>query len=132
MGWVVRVGITAVIYKDWKILMWKRKTNNWKGTWWFTGWHLEIWETWEDCAKRETLEEVWIEIENISLLWVTNDILNPEKHYVSIFLKAKYKSGNVKTLEPDKLESRERVDPTTLPTPLFLPIDNFLEGWQKL
>ncbi len=131
MGWV-GVWVWVAIYKNWKILIWKRFSKLWEWNFWFPWWHLELWETREDCAKRETMEEAWIEISNCTLLWVTNDVFNKEKHYITIFIKAEYKSGEVQTMEPEKCEYREWVETDSLPTPLFLPIVNLLNQWQKL
>ena len=132
MGWVVRVWVAAIVYHNWRVLLWKRKSKHWVWKFWFPWWHLEMWETREACAKRETMEEAWIEISDCTLLWVTNDVFSEKKHYITIFIKAEYKSGEVKTMEPEKCEYREWVETNNLPTPLFLPILNLLEQWQKL
>lgn len=49
-----------------------------------------MFETWEECAKREVEEETGLEIECIEFAHVTNDIMSEErKHYITIFMIAK-------------------------------------------
>ena len=53
------------------------------------GGHLEMYESWSDCAAREVLEEMNLIITNIKFGHVTNDIMEQEqKHYVTIFMMA--------------------------------------------
>lgn len=129
----VKVWVWVIIYKEDKILLWKRKNSHWESTWWFPGWHLEFWESWENCAKRETLEETWINIKNIQHIHTTNDIfIEDNKHYVTIFMKCDYESWNVKLLEEDKFEKWEWFDKNKLPENLFLPIKNLLNKKRNL
>lgn len=129
----VKVWVWVIIYKDDKVLLWKRKWSHWNGTWCFTWWHLEFWETFEDCAKRETLEEAWINIKNIQYIYTTNDIHRLEnKHYVTIFMKCDYDSWNLKLLEENKFEKWEWFEKQNLPENLFLPIKNLLKEKRNL
>jgi len=59
------VGVGVIIVKDNKVLLGKRKNAHGEGDWAFPGGHLEMNETWEDCVKREVMEETGIEIKNI-------------------------------------------------------------------
>jgi len=48
-----------------------------------------MYESWEDCAEREVLEETNLIITNIRFGHVTNDVMIKEqKHYVTIFMMA--------------------------------------------
>ncbi len=48
---------------------------------------MELFESWEECAKRETNEETGLNIGNIRFGHVTNDIMKEVgKHYVTIFM----------------------------------------------
>lgn len=118
-----KVGLGVLIVKDKKVLLGKRIGAHGTGTWCPPGGHLEFGESWEDCAKRETEEEVGIKIKNVQLLHVTNDIhLEEHKHYVTLIVKAEYNHGEVQTCEPDKFEKWEWFTWDKLPSPLFLPI----------
>ncbi len=48
---------------------------------------MELFESWEECAKRETNEETGLTIGNIQFGYVTNDVMKEVgKHYVTIFM----------------------------------------------
>lgn len=123
-----RVGLGVYILKDNRVLLGKRIGEHGKGFWSAPGGHLEFGETWEDCARRETSEEAGIKIKNIRFAGLTNDIHEIEKkHYITIAMVADYDSGEVKIMEPDKLERWEWFEWNNLPDPLFLPMQNLLK-----
>ena len=48
-----------------------------------------MFESWEDCAIRESLEETGLNIHNVQFGHVTNDMMEDQgKHYVTIFMMA--------------------------------------------
>ena len=127
------VGVAAIVIKDGKILLGKRKNAHGSGTWQFPGGHLEFNETIENCAQREVLEETGIKIKNIRLGPYTNDIFEQEqKHYITLFVIAEYDSGELELKEPQKCEKWEWFEWTRLPQPSFLPIINLLKQNFKL
>jgi 8-oxo-dGTP diphosphatase len=88
---------------------------------------LEFGETWEECARRETAEEVGLELANISFARVTNDMFPEEqKHYITIYMRADYGSGEVTLMEPEKCERWEWFSWDALPEPLFIPMQNLM------
>lgn len=126
----VRVGIGVCIFKEGKILLGFRKASHGENTWSFPGGHLELNESWEECSIRETKEETNIEINNIKMIGVTNDIFDKErKHYITIFMRAEYKEGELSRMETDKCEKWEWFDTENLPSPLFLPILNYIKKY---
>lgn len=121
-----KVGLGVWIIKDNKVLLGKRISKHGEGTWCPPGGHLEFFESFEECARRETLEECGLEIKNVKVVDVTNDIhLSENKHYVTIVMKAEYISGEPKVLEPDKCECWDWFNWDNLPSPLFLSNINF-------
>lgn len=65
-----------------------------EGTWSLPGGHLEYGETFEQCAKRETMEEIGMEIEDVEFVTATESMFVAEtKQYVTIFMSAYAKSG---------------------------------------
>lgn len=121
------VGVSIIIKKGNKVLIGKRKNIPGHGEWGFPGGHLEFRECFEDCVKREVMEEAGIKIKNIKFQALTNDIRPKEKtHYVTLFFTADYGSGKVKNMEPEKCDGWQWVLWNKLPYPLFLPIDNLL------
>ncbi len=123
-----KVGIGVIVVKDGKILLGKRKNSHGDGAWSFPGGHLEFGESWEECAKRETMEETGINIKNIRFGTVTNDIFQTEeKHYITIFMLSDYDFGEVQIMEPEKCEKWDWFSWNQLPQPLFVPIQNVLK-----
>ncbi|MBF0314928.1 MAG: NUDIX domain-containing protein [Oligoflexia bacterium] len=123
----VRVGTGVLIFKEKKILLGKRVGAHGAHTWAPPGGHLEFGEEPEECAKREVLEEVGIEIKNIRRGPYTNDIfISEKKHYITLFILADYASGEVEVKERDKCEQWDWFAPEHLPGPLFLPLQNLL------
>lgn len=127
---IVKVWVWVIIFKWDKILCGLRKNAHWEWTWWFLGWHLEFWESFEECAKREAMEEANIKIDNISFLTATNDFFEKDnKHYVSIFMKWEYKSWELKNNEEYKLDRWGWYTWDALPQPLMIPIENLIKKW---
>lgn len=122
-----RVGIGVYILKNGKVLFGKRKNSHGEGSWCPPGGHLEYGESWEECAKREALEEAGIKIKDIRFAGLTNDIYEEGKHYITISMVAEYHSGEVRIVEPDKCERWEWFSWDNLPKPLFLPTKNLLK-----
>lgn len=122
-----KVGVAVFVWRDGKFLIQQRLGSHGSGTWSVPGEHLEFGESWEECAKRETLEETGMEITNIRFLAATNDIFKDEnKHYITIWLEADWKTNEPAIMEPDRLTATRWVTSRDLPSPLFEPC------WQNL
>ncbi|KAL7579709.1 hypothetical protein ACA910_021853 [Epithemia clementina (nom. ined.)] len=106
----VRVGvgvIVAVPNRPGYIYAGIRKGSHGAGSLALPGGHLEMYESWFDCAKREVMEEMNLSITNLQFGHVTNDIMrDEEKHYITIFVMAQVAplSGGPETMEPDKCQ----------------------------
>lgn len=125
-----KVGIGVIIYNDKnEILFIKRKGKHGHGEWSFPGGKLDFGESFEDCARREVLEEVGIEISDPKYVNITNDLFpDHDLHFITIFMEANYVSGEVRNLEPDKCSD---IKWSTLNQisgePIFTPILNLLK-----
>lgn len=123
-----KVGVGVIVVKDNKVLLGQRKNAHGEGSWAFPGGHLEMNETPEECAQRETLEEVGIRIKILKPVTFTNDIFeNENKHYITLFILSEYDSGEVNVMEPDKCVRWEWFEWNNLPQPVFLSIQNLLK-----
>lgn len=123
------VGVGVCIVSERKVLLGKRKSAHGIGTWSFPGGHLEYGESWEECAKRETLEETGVLIRNIRFATATNDLFEQEgKHYVTIIMIAEVENGEPDVREPEKCECWEWYawNERTLPKELFCPLRHLL------
>lgn len=126
-GAPVRVGVAVIVHgADGRVLIGRRRAAHGQGLWGFPGGHLETGERPEDCARREAMEEVGIEISNPRLVGVTNDIFDSGKHYITLFMACEHAGGIVTNCEPDKLEGWEWHPMDALPRPRFDPINALL------
>ncbi len=129
----VRVGVANVILRDNCILLGERIGSHGANTWATPGGHLELGESIEQCAKRETLEETGLVVNSISKLGFTNDIFETEgKHYVTLFVITSCAEGEPQIMEPDKCKQWKWCKFDELPQPLFLPLINLLKEYPTL
>lgn len=123
-----KVGVGVMVWKDGKVLMGKRKGAHGEGEWAWPGGHFEYMEAFEECARREVMEETGMEIQNIRFLRLCNLKQYAPKHYVDIGLIADWASGEPRIMEPDKIEGWEWFDPINLPSPVFHTIPSYFEA----
>jgi 8-oxo-dGTP diphosphatase len=84
-------------------------------------------ETPVDCARREVLEETGLVIKDIRVGPWTNDIFHEtNKHYITLFMIAKYETGEPQVREPDKCLEWKWRNLSDIPKPLFKPLENLL------
>jgi 8-oxo-dGTP diphosphatase len=116
---IPRVGIGVMIFKDGKILLGKRKGAHGEGEYAFPGGHLELNETFADCAKREVEEECGMEIANIRFQFLVNSFHYLPRHFVHVGVIADWASGEPQLLEPERCETWGWYAPEDTPRPLF-------------
>jgi len=107
-----------------EVLLLKRSKNskNEKGYWNKVGGEVEFGEKLEDALRRETKEELNIEIDDIEFLSVTDHILSEEKqHWVGFNYMAKIMSGTPKIMEPDKCDEMKWFRFDRMPDKLAMP-----------
>jgi len=113
----VRVGV-GVLVKDPlapnKIFAGIRKGSHGEGCLALPGGHLEMYESWSDCASREVTEETGLLVHNTNFVHTTNDLMIEEgKHYVTIFMTATCTDNSTRkpeNREPEKCEGWESFD----------------------
>ncbi len=128
-----RVGMGIIVVKDGQVLFIQRRNAHGDGTWSIPGGHLEQFETLEQCAIREVLEETGVRVKNPVFVDITNDFYQTDqKHYITIFMRAEYESGEPTITEPDKCVNVGWRDITDLPSNLFLSLQNFIDKGNKL
>jgi 8-oxo-dGTP diphosphatase len=110
----VRVGVGVIVVannkndqqEECKIYAGLRKGSHGDGTLALPGGHLELFETWHDCAMREVREEMDVELTDLQFAHVSNDIMEDEgKHYVTIFMMGRLLQDDdslPQNMEPEK------------------------------
>lgn len=118
---VPRIGIGVFVVRGTsrtnpEFIMGKRIGSLGTGTWALPGGHLEFGESFQECARRELMEETGLEVEEMRFLTATNSVWPKEKkHYVTIFMVADIRADATghedkpQLLEPEKCEGWEWV-----------------------
>jgi 8-oxo-dGTP diphosphatase len=99
-----RVGVGVLLIDAFgRVLLTLRKRAPEAGHWSIVGGKLDFLETLEQCAVRETFEEVGVNAAIDSLLCITDHCLPGEgQHWVSPAYLGRMLSGEAKNCEPDK------------------------------
>src|SRR4051812_19038939 len=101
----INIGVGVIIVHNDRVLLGKRISPLGHGTWGPPGGLLEFGETFEACAQREVLEETGLAVGDIHQGPTTNDMHNPQKQGITVFMFAEYTGGEPKVMEPSKCES---------------------------
>jgi 8-oxo-dGTP diphosphatase len=127
---IPRVGLAVILIKNESVLLGKRRGSHGADKWAFPGGHLEYLESFEKCATREVEEETRLKVRLIDKnpSAVTNDYFKQDnKHYITLFLRAKYEGGNPVIAEPEKCSEWEWFNWNKLPSNLFVPVKNLIK-----
>ncbi len=123
------VGVSVLVMNGDRVLLEKRQHTHGEGTWGPPSGHIDYGEMPEQTAVRETLEETGVTISDVKFRVITNDVFEKEhKHYVTIWMDAKYVSGEPEVKAPEEESEVGWFQWHGLPQPLFLPLANLLEG----
>jgi len=126
----IKIGAGAIIVKDGKLLMTKRKGALGQGSYGTVGGHVEYGEHPTETIKREAKEELGIEIGNIKFLDCASS-LKYGKHYIDISFTADIISGKPKVMEPHRLESVQWYRLDNLPEPIFEYVKFCLKAYKE-
>ena len=124
-----QVGVGVIFVRDGQVFLAKRHGAHGEDTWASAGGHLENGETFEECARREAMEELGVTVGDLRFLCVSN-IIAYGKHYVDIeFL------GDISGQEPRLMEPEAFIDSGWFPLedlqePLFLAMGHALDSYK--
>jgi 8-oxo-dGTP diphosphatase len=122
------VGVGIIIHWQEQILLIRRVNAHGSGTWSTPGGHLEYGETPEACAAREAFEETGVVVGGIHFKTLTNDVFVSEgRHYITIWMEGQYLNGEP-VINQNELTELGWFTWDALPVPLFLPLQNLLDG----
>lgn len=125
-----KVGVGIMVIKDGMLLLGKRKGSHGGGEYSLPGGHLEYMESFQGCAEREVKEETGLEVKNTRFLGLLNNKKYDPKHYVEIAFATEWRSGEPKTLEPDKIGDWQWYSLNDLPQPHFSLLENYIEAYK--
>lgn len=128
-----RVGVGILLVDEsGRLLLTLRRRAPEAGCWSIVGGKLDFLETLEQCAVRETLEEVGAAISIDSLLCVTDHLLPAEgQHWVSPAYLARVSSRATKNCEPDKTLEVRWFPIDGLPPNLTMTARNAIEAYRR-
>lgn len=139
----IKVGVGVLLIKENKVLLGHRVKDA-KDTggiyepdsWTCPGGKQEYNETILACAVRETKEETNLVLEPSSLqVFDATDDIQPAKHFITLNVLATKYSGELKVMEPNKIDEWRWFDLSDLPDNIYTPsrkeIDNYLKGREK-
>lgn len=133
----IKVGVGVMIIDNNKILLGHRveKAEDTGGIyepdcWTLPGGKQEYEETMVEAAIRECKEETNLDISDLKV-FTASDSFQPDRHYVTInFITASY-SGELKIMEPEKIDKWEWFDINELPQNIYTPSKNMITEFIK-
>lgn len=123
--------VGVMIFKDGKILMGKRRGRHGDGEYAFTGGHLEYLESFEDCARKETLEEAGIIIKNIKFLCLANYSKHEDRQDILVGMTADWESGELKDFSEERVGEWQWYDLDNLPSPIFYASEVMIDAYKN-
>ena len=123
----VGVGVGVLVTRGDEVLLVRRRHHG-AGSWSTPGGYLDVGETPEACAARETAEETGVEFADIAFWAVTNDVHPDGKHNVTIWMTARYATGEATVAAPDESDDVGWFPIDDLPQPLYFSTLNVLRG----
>ncbi len=134
----IKVGVGVLIISNDKVLLGHR-VSNYEDTggihegdsWTCPGGKQEYNETIVECAIRETLEETNLDISDIKVFNAEDDI-SVDRHFITIHVIANSFRGELKVMEPDKIDEWKWFDLDNLPNNLYSPSRKEIEAFKNV
>lgn len=132
-----RIGVSACVWRDGKVLLVERGKEPWKGKWSLPGGGLEFGETVREAAARELAEETGVTADLVRLVDIDDAILRDAAgqaiaHYAIVCFTGHWRSGEAEA--QDDVTNVQWAEPTTLDRLDMTPgtADYIRLAWQLL
>ncbi|XP_062008536.1 geranyl diphosphate phosphohydrolase-like [Rosa rugosa] len=128
----IKVAVVVCLLRGQNVLLGRRRSSLGDSTFSLPSGHLEIGESFEECAARELKEETDLDISKIELLTVTNNLFLDEakpSQYVAVFMRAVLADPRQEpqNIEPKFCDGWGWYEWDNLPKPLFWPLENVVQ-----
>ena len=127
-----KAGLGVMTFRDGKVLVGKRHGRHGENEYSFTGGHIEYTQSFEECARQETMEEAGIKIKNVKFLCLANKSYYPPRHEIFVGVVADWAEGEPQTFPDERVGDWGWYDLDNLPKPLFkfaeLMVDSYKSG----
>ncbi|HIS18461.1 MAG TPA: NUDIX hydrolase [Candidatus Coprovivens excrementavium] len=138
MNQIIKIGIGVIIINNNQVLLGHR-TNIAKDTggiyepdsWTLPGGKQEYDETTIEAGIREVKEETNLTIKDLKLFYVSDDI-STDRHFVTIDFITETYEGELKVMEPSKIDRWEWFNLNDLPSNLYSPSKKCLTEYLKI
>jgi 8-oxo-dGTP diphosphatase len=127
----VIVGVGVVVAEEGRVLLGRRSSGAWSGTWSLPGGKLEQGESLADCARRELEEETGLLAQkDIVPFSVSTEIdMARDFHSITFGACAREVAGDVENREPRKFSEWRWFELDKLPEELFRPTSSVLNAF---
>lgn len=137
MDKIIKTGVGVMLLKDNKVLLGHRLSTV-KDTggiyepdsWTFPGGKQEYEETVIETAIRETKEETNLDISDIHVYTATDEFQS-DRHYVTIGVISSSYEGELKAMEPNKIDRWAWFNLDNLPDNIYTPSKNMIDEYLR-
>ena len=125
------VGVSAVVIRDSRVLVGRRKGSHGAETWGFPGGKVDPGEHPGLTVLRELSEETGLLASSATPIVWTSDVLDDDHlHYVTLHHLVDVPAGEPRVMEPDKVHEWRWVPWHDVPKPAFAPTASLIAGTQ--
>lgn len=124
------VAVGALVLRDGKLLLGKRKNIYSAGDWGLPGGHLELNENMGKAIERELLEETGMTAESFVFSSISNKPME-DRHYIFVGFIANNPQGEPKNMEPDKCFGWEWFPLNALPNNIIFSSATLIDAYVK-